>query len=149
MMGNWGTIGRLVAALSVLGLASCSTMQHREPAPVAEPDDSFTCRRAEAKPVKLAALRRDPAAFANRCVVLSLFTNGFDFGETASALHAPLAKGERPMIFHFDPAHPNRPKHPSFVNLVARVRACPADAPQTCLDGIFVSEVHVLPTAMD
>jgi hypothetical protein len=79
-----------------------------------------------------------------------VFTNGEDYAESAGALHAPPPKGAKRLIFYFDETVPRRslPKTPSFISIVARVRVCtPAD--KSCLDGVYVSDVQVLPTAMD
>jgi hypothetical protein len=149
MKGSWGT---RLAALCMLALASGCTGTHPDAVPAQGLEslpaaaENFSCTRAEAKTVKLAALRRHPEQFANQCIRVALFTDGVDFAENAGALHAPWPK---PFKFFFDDRAARLPKSPSFVDLVARVRACDAGVPKTCLDGAYVSDVRILPTAMD
>jgi len=152
MRGIWGT---RLAALCTLALASGCAGVHRDSAPVQGIEtapaiaENFSCTRPEAKTVKLAALRRHPEQFADQCVRVALFTDGVEFAENAGTLHAPWPKDAKPFKFFFDDRAARLPKSPSFVDLVARVRVCDSGAPKTCLDGAYVSDVRILPTAMD
>lgn len=153
-MGKWGTHSRFAALCALALMGGCAVHREVMPAPdtsaAARRADDFSCKRSEAKAVKYTILELHPERFADNCVRLALFTNGEDFAESASTLRAPLPKGAKRLIFHFDETIPGRqlPRAPSFISVVARVRVCPP-ADKTCLDGVYVSDIRVLPTAMD
>lgn len=150
MRGIWGS---RLAVLCALALASGCAGVHRDQAPAAQATapqtQDYSCTRAEAKAVRLSTLEGHRADFADQCVRVALFTDGVNFAENAANLHAPAAKGIGPFAFVFEDPARQHPRNPSFVSIVGRVRLCANGAPQTCRDGVYISDIRLLPTAMD
>ena len=126
---------------------------HRDQAPApqaaAPQTQDYSCTRADAKAVRLSTLEGHRADFADQCVRVALFTDGVNFAENAATVHAPAAKGIGSFAFVFEDPARQRPRNPSFVSIVGRVRLCASGAPQTCRDGVYISDIRLLPTAMD
>src|ERR1700741_2648455 len=146
MRGIWGT---RLAALCALALASGCAGVHRDQAPAAQAAAPRTqsCTRAEAKAVRLSTLETHRADFADRCVRIALFTHGVNFAENAAAIHAPM-KGTGAFACVFEAPARQRPRNPSFVSIVGRVRLCASGAPQPCRDGVYVSGIRLLSNAL-
>jgi hypothetical protein len=100
--------------------------------------------------VSYGMIETHPEKFADRCVQLRLFANGSDVAETAAKLRARRPKGAKPVIFIFDDTKPgaHAPTSPSFIDIVARVQAW-RDGDPKCINSIWISEVRIVPTAMD
>jgi hypothetical protein len=152
MRGIWGT---RLAFLCTFALASGCAGVHRDQAPATQaaapqmqPQD-YSCTRAEAKAVRLSTLEGHRADFADQCVRVALFTDGVNFAENAVTIHTPAATGSGSFAFVFEDPARQRPRNPSFVSIVGRVRLCANGAPQTCRDGVYISDIRLLPTAMD
>ena len=150
MRGIWGI---RLAVLCTLVIASGCTGVHRDQAPAAQAaaprTQDYSCTRAEAKAVRLSTLEGHRADFADQCVRVALFTDGVNFAENAATVHAPAAKGSGSFAFVFEDPARQRPRNPSFVSIVGRVRLCASGAPQTCRDGVYISDIRLIPTAMD
>jgi hypothetical protein len=159
-MGHGLHVRRLLAVVFALTVCGCATERHETvpQGPTAGPDPNFTCTATEAQFVAFAELRNRQDRYADRCVRTAVFTDGTNFAGNAAELRARSSSAEAEITFRFDSqrASAQPPRHPSFVSVVGRLRVCPtagqepprASAPP-CTAGLFVSEIHLLPTAMD
>lgn len=159
---------RHAAILCALILAGCATHEAVVAPPIPAPSSpspdafiaaSFACKPNEALKLDLLALRRDPAAYKNKCVHLSGYSNGREMWRDATEVHparvAPLGN-----YWEHSEAEERLRRGPSFVEIMGRLRACSevqkmlaGKAEGLCRNdsgyAIYISAYRIIPTAMD
>jgi hypothetical protein len=155
-----GAIRTLLNLAAVFALAACSSTAPPAP-PVSHDAENaawiardFTCTRAEAKAVSLEALIAHPERFDESCVRVNAYFTG------AALIHdASRPKTAFDVYMKDRKAQLRYQLGPTFAAVTGRVRSCAARKPrQTAVTaplchgegfGLFVSDVQVVPTAMD
>jgi hypothetical protein len=165
MTGVTHILSRLLAAGALAFVAACSSTATDTGAQVQAANAAwlamdFTCQRADAASVELAALRAHPAQYAEKCIRTKAFADAnFLYDDAGQMQRAKTAPGLAAYWKDSDVAH-RLHLGPSFVTIVGRVRSCeertkradalhpvaPCRAPGMA---IFVSEAQIIPTAMD
>lgn len=169
----------LLSVLAALTLADCSSTPAPTPtSPNHDAENAawiardFTCTRAEAKPVARDALTMHPEHFAESCVRVNGFLRAQYFTSNnrsdflglflvRDANQKSEIRSERQIRVHLKDqnAYMRFKFSPTFVILTGRVRSCverndrqtAATTPLCGIEGfeLFVSDVQVVPTAMD
>jgi hypothetical protein len=152
---------------AVLALAACSsaTPATAPPPPDHEAEDAawiardFTCSNAEAKPVTLDALAADPDRYEETCVSVNAFFTGLGLVRNAYQIQAHQPGPSFPAYNKDKKTEMHYRLNWTFAVVTGRVRSCAARTDRQtaattplCRDkgfGLFVSDVQVVPTAMD
>jgi hypothetical protein len=163
-----GATRTLLSLAAVLALAACSsTTPITAPAPLPNHDAEnaawiardFTCTRAEAKAVNFNTLRANPKLFDEGCVRVSGFFDGVYLVRDAGEHRVKPRRNAVDAYMKDKKEQDHYQRGPTFAVVTGRVRSCAARAErQTSATtplcrgtrfGLFVSDVQVVPTAMD
>jgi hypothetical protein len=159
-----GAIRRFLSLAAALALAACSSTP--APAPLDHVAENaawiardFTCTRAEAKAMTFDTLVAHPERFDESCVRVSGFLNGVHLTRDANEHRVAPPKVAVATYMRTSKEQDHYQRGPTFAVVTGRVRSCAArrerQAAATtplCRDksfGLFVSDVQVVPTAMD
>ncbi|GEM_PF-2434094 len=166
---------RLAAASLLAGLTACSSATVR----TAAPDHSaeivantvyfaadFSCTRAMSEDIDLKPLNAAADRYMEKCIRLDAFTDGTALYVNAKGMK-PIKDSTAGLIWKNDDAAKHLKLGPSFVTITGRLRDCavhnakaeravalnmPVPAAAVCktsATAIFISDVLVIPTAMD
>jgi len=164
-----GAIRTFLSLATVLALAACSSTT---PAPTTAPAPpsrdaenaawiarDFTCTRTEAKQIALDALIAHPERFDETCVRVKAYFTGLTLVRDANHALAPKPSAVFAAYARDKKTEAHYRRGPTFAVVTGRVRSCAARTDRQtavttplCRDkgfGLFVSDVQVVPTAMD
>ena len=164
-----GAIRRFLSLAAVLALAACSSTKptpNTAPAPPNHDAENaawiardFTCTRAEAKQVALDVLIAHPERYDETCVRVNAYFTGLTLVRDANHALAPKPGVVFAAYARDKKTEAHYRRGPTFAGVFGRVRSCTARADRQtaattplCRDknfGLFVSDVQVVPTAMD
>lgn len=168
-------ISRIAGALVLALLAACGTAATQTSVPDHSAEIAalnayfaadFSCTRATSDDIGLKLLNVQPDHYMDKCIRLPAFTDSVALYVNAAGMK-PIKDSPAGLVWKSDDAAKHLKLGPSFVTITGRLRDCavhsaraeraaalnitvpPASACKTSATAIFISEVQVVPTAMD
>ncbi len=166
---------RLAAALVLVLLTASGTTATQTPAPDHSAEIAaletyfaadFSCTRVNAEDSGLKLLNVMPERYMDKCIKLNAFTDGVFLYVNAAGMK-PIKDSPAALVWKSDGTANHLKLGPSFVTITGRLRDCakhnsrtppaaalsvpatPAVGCKTSATAIFISDVQVIPTAMD
>lgn len=168
-------ISRVSGALALVALAGCGTTAIQTAAPDHSAEiaslkayfaEDFSCTRANSEDSGLKLLNVMPERYKDKCIKLDAFTDATYLYVSAAGMK-PIKDSPAGLVWKSDDAAKHLKLGPSFVTITGRLRDCashnakadraaalnlPVPAATACktnATAIFISDVQVVPTAMD